>query len=73
MNLENKQVRELLTYASNNGHTVTLLSCVAIVQDYEALKVFIQQGHDSIFIYKGDFHDDCLILPEDFRQLFAKC
>lgn len=72
MNLENKQIRELLMYASNNGHTVTLLSFVAIVENDEDLKVFIQEGHDSIFIYKGDMDDSCLILPHDFKQLFTK-
>ncbi|ECO1010167.1 hypothetical protein AA464_08550 [Salmonella enterica subsp. enterica serovar Newport] len=72
MNLENKQIRELLTYASNNGHTVTLYSIVAVVENDDDLKVFIQEGYDSIFIYKGAMDDSCLILPDDFKQLFTR-
>ncbi|ELG3534906.1 hypothetical protein RN068_004760 [Salmonella enterica] len=72
MNLENGQIRELLTYASNNGHTVTLLSYVAVVENDEGLKVFIQEGFGGIFIYKGAMDDSCLILPHDFKQLFTR-
>lgn len=72
MNLENKQIRELLTHASNNGFGVLLYSFIAIVEYSDDLRVFIQESHDAIFIYKGVMDDSCLILPDDFKQLFSK-
>ncbi|EKC2492423.1 hypothetical protein OOO55_001391 [Salmonella enterica] len=72
MNLENKQIRELLAYASNNHFEVSLLSHCAIAEYSPGSRVFIKEGANGIFIYKGVTHDSCLILPEDFKQLFSK-
>lgn len=72
MNLENKQIRELVAYASNNGFYVTIFSHCAMSEYAHGSRVFIKEGSNGIFIYKGVTHDSCLILPEDFKQLFAK-
>lgn len=74
MNLENKQIRELLEHASNNHFEVSLLSHCAVAEYSHGSRVFIKEDANGFFfIYKGVTHDSCLITPEEFKELFAKC
>ncbi|HCL4784272.1 TPA: hypothetical protein N2E47_002178 [Salmonella enterica] len=72
MNLSNPEVRELLQYASNNNYCVELGTHYAVVDGFHGNQVIVVDNYPYPLIYAGAVSEECLILPAEFKRLFAK-